>query len=137
MSDKPDNNHQKDIPIYVKLLASLISLLIFLFASELALIALETDLYCKNQFFPVNRDIDFTEVYKKDCDLFWRFRENKHISSSRFSYIDYHINSSGFRGPEIQEDKPELRVLALGNSCTFGWSVPYHEKNPYFRIANK
>ena len=127
MPDKPDNNQQKSIPIYVKLLVSLISLLIFLFSAELALRAIDTDLYYKNQFFPVNRDIDFTEVYKKDCDLFWRFRENKHITSSRFSYIDYHINSSGFRGPEISEDKPELRILALGNSCTFGWGVPYHE----------
>ncbi len=127
MPDKSDNNRIDPIPIYVKLLASFISLFIFLFATELALRAMDNDLYYKNQFFPVNRDIDFTEVYKKDCDLFWRFRENKHISSSRFSYIDYKINSSGLRGPDIKEDKPELRILALGNSCTFGWGVPYQQ----------
>jgi len=127
MPDKSNIDHNDNIPIYIKISVSLISLLLFLFISEFALRAMDTDFYYKNQFFPVNRDIDFTEVYKKDCDLFWRFRENQKISSRRFSYIDYQINSSGLRGPEIQKDKPDLRILALGNSCTFGWGVPYEQ----------
>jgi len=127
MPDKSDNISHTPIPIYVKLSVSLISLLVFLFVAEFGLRAMDSDLYYKNQFFPVNRDIDFTEVYKKDCDLFWRFRENKDICSRRFSHIDYQINSSGLRGPEIPKNKPDMRILALGNSCTFGWGVPYNQ----------
>jgi len=127
MPDTSDKISQDPIPIYVKILVSFVSLMVFLFVAEFSLRAMDSDLYYKNQFFPVNRDIDFTEVYKKDCDLFWRFRENKNISSRRFSHIDYQINSYGIRGPEISKDKSDIRILALGNSCTFGWGIPYKQ----------
>ncbi|MEW6051805.1 MAG: SGNH/GDSL hydrolase family protein [Candidatus Zixiibacteriota bacterium] len=106
-----------------KLTASVLSVCLFLALAELALRFIDPDLYYKNQFFPVNRDIDFPDVYKKDPMLFWRFRENQTISSRRFSDLDYRINSLGMRGPEIARTKNGVRILTLGNSCTFGWGV--------------
>ncbi|MEW6203612.1 MAG: SGNH/GDSL hydrolase family protein, partial [bacterium] len=33
------------------------------------------------------------------------------------------VNKYGFRGPEIEEPKKGIRIMALGDSCTFGWVV--------------
>lgn len=115
----------KSSPFYVKLIGAVVSLLIFVVVVELALRVVEVDLYYKNQFFPVNRDIDFPEVYKKDPKLFWRFRKNMVTESKMFSYLNYRINSHGLRGPEIRQRKTGYRIIALGNSCTFGWGMPY------------
>ncbi len=111
-------------PVYVKLLLAILSVVLFLGVAELALRLLDANFYYKNQFVPVNRDIDFPEVYKRDPDLFWRFRPNMTTHSRQFSYLDYHINSLGMRGNEITNPKRGYRILALGNSCTFGWGVP-------------
>jgi len=128
MPGKSDEPVRPVLSWRVKLLGSIASLLVFIMFAELSLRVLGTNPQYKNQFFPVNRDIDFTEIYKKDPNLFWRFREGKHIDSRRFSYIDYNINSDGRRGPERTEQKQPgtFRVVALGNSCTFGWGVPYN-----------
>lgn len=107
----------------IKIIGALIPLCIFVAVTELALNFFDTNLYYKNQFFPVNRDIDFTEIYKKDPALFWTFRENISTRSSKFSDLTYHINSYGFRGSEIALEKKGSRILCLGNSCTFGWGV--------------
>jgi len=34
--------------------------------------------------------------------------------------IILHINTKGFKGPEIDESKSKLRILTIGDSCTFG-----------------
>jgi len=120
MTDK-----KKSTSIWIRIIGVFIPLLVFVAVSELALNLVEPDIYYKNQFFPINRDIDFPEIYKKDSDLFWRFRENITTRSKQFSYLTYNINSSGFRGPEIEKEKKGFRVLALGNSCTFGWGVEH------------
>lgn len=112
-------------PLGLKLIASLAALIIFLFVAEMSLKLFEDNLYYKNQLFPLNRDLDFPEIYKKDVDLFWRFRPDQVTNSKQFSYLSYHINSRGRRGPEPVERKPAYRILALGNSCTFGWGVEY------------
>ena len=109
-------------PIYLKLIFSALMLFIFIGGTELTLQLVDIDFYQKNQFFPVNRDIDFPEVYKKDQNLFWRFRSDLTINSKTFSDITYTINADGLRGKELTKKKG-LRVLALGNSCTFGWGV--------------
>ena len=102
-------------------------LFIFIGGIEAVLRLAEIDLYKKNQFFPINRDIDFPEVYKKDQNLFWRFRTDQLIDSKSFSNITYRINSDGMRGDEILNEKKGLRILAIGNSCTFGWGVRQEE----------
>lgn len=44
----------------------------------------------------------------------------------------YETNSRGWRGPQVPEAKPagEFRILALGDSCTFGKGVLEHETWP-------
>ncbi len=125
MPKKGEKPARQPVPLYAKVAGAVVSLVVFCLAVELALRAVDANLYYKNQFFPINRDIDFTEVYKKDPDLFWRFRTDLVIDSERFSHIHYRINSEGRRGPETLAEKPDLRVLALGNSCTFGWGIPH------------
>lgn len=114
---------QREQPLWIKIFLSAILLVLFILLSELFLRLISPDLYQKNQFFPTNRDIDFVEVYKRDPHLFWRFRPDQNISSAQFSYIDYRINKRGMRGDEVELNKKGLRILALGNSCTFGWGV--------------
>jgi lysophospholipase L1-like esterase len=127
MSKKEIKNSKLHVPVRYKIIFMLASLVIFVFLAEGVLRLVGPDLYYKNQFFPLNRDIDFSEVYKKDSELFWRFRENLDTKSRAFSDLSYHINSRGFRGPEISQSDPDLRVLALGNSCTFGWGVRWED----------
>ncbi len=110
--------------LLLKFLATVISLVVFVALSELVLNIFDPELNFKNQFFPINRDIDFPEFYKKDTKLFWRLRENQTLESRWFSDLSYQINSAGIRGPEIKNIKVGKRILALGNSCTFGWGVP-------------
>ncbi len=41
----------------------------------------------------------------------------------------FHINSLGLRSPELREDD-SIRILAIGDSCTWGWGVPDGEPYP-------
>jgi len=111
----------------IKLLVAVGSIVLFLLLSELVLAWLQPDLYQRNQFFPSNRDIDFPEVYQRDSRLFWKFRPGITTTSKLFSNLSYHINSLGMRGPEIEKPKRGYRIIALGNSCTFGWGVSYDQ----------
>lgn len=117
------NNTARSWPLPIKVLGSVVSLLLFLLATEFALRIIDVDLYQKNRFFPQNRDIDFPEVYRKDPVLFWRFRPNLTTESRRFSHLTYSTNSLGLRGDEVSLRKSNYRIIALGNSCTFGWGV--------------
>ena len=40
--------------------------------------------------------------------------------------IIFRINSQGFKGPEISKVKTGLRILTIGNSCTFGPPIDYY-----------
>ncbi len=111
----------------VRLVGALLSIIIFLALAELVLAIIQPNLYHRNQFFPSNRDIDFPEVYQRDARLMWRFRPSITTTSRLFSDLDYTINSSGIRGPEITEPKRGYRIVALGNSCTFGWGVAFED----------
>lgn len=81
------------------------------------------DTYFENRFFLVNRALDYPEVFKKDRDLFWRLRPSQTIQSRFFEGKEYRINSYGLRGAEISGDNAVIRIIGLGNSCTFGWGV--------------
>ena len=91
---------------------------------EITLRALPLDLYQENSFFLLNRDINFVEVYDKDHDLFWRLKGNVQTHSQQFGTLTYRTNSLGFREIEIPPKSEKVRVIALGNSLTFGWGVP-------------
>ena len=56
-----------------------------------------------------------------------------HFNTS-LNEVLFHINKKGFKGPEIIEPKTRLRILSLGDSCTFG-SV--FDKYCYPRILEK
>ena len=118
MTDSSDKKQ-----LLIKLTAALLSLVVFLALSEFTLNLFDPELGYKNQFFPINRDIDFPEYFKKDTKLFWRLRENQTLDSRWFSNLSYRTNSVGIRADEIKTEKGGKRLIALGNSCTFGWGV--------------
>jgi lysophospholipase L1-like esterase len=101
---------------------SLLPLVVLLLAVEITLRVASVDVNSTSRQFPINQDINFPDVYNLDRDLFWRFRPGRDVSSKRYSAVTYHINSMGFRGKEPRMDGEDL-IVALGNSCTFGWAV--------------
>lgn len=107
----------------LKILGACLVFFVFLVGAEVLLNLLGTESYYKNQLFPINRDINFPQVYEKDPQLFWRFRRDFDTKSTLYSELNYHINSIGLRGSDLTPEKTGYRILALGNSCTFGWGV--------------
>ncbi|UCD94244.1 MAG: hypothetical protein JSU69_10850, partial [Candidatus Zixiibacteriota bacterium] len=95
----------------------------FVLVTEIIFTAIPIDTYFQNRFFLVNRALDYPEVFKKDYHLFWRFRPSQTIKSRFFEGREYRINSSGLRGDEIPPKSEKIRIVALGNSCTFGWRM--------------
>ncbi len=55
--------------------------------------------------------------------LFWRLKPNLETAALL-------TNAHGYRCPEILKSKPSLRVLAIGDSCTYGLGVPYEDSWP-------
>ncbi|MCB2230269.1 SGNH/GDSL hydrolase family protein [bacterium] len=109
--------------LLTRLTAGLLAIVLFLALLEgvVRIVGFETKF--QNRFFVLNRALDYPDVFKKDHDLFWRFRPDQTITSEFFQGATYHINSRGLRGPELTVPKMKPRVLAIGNSCTFGWGV--------------
>ena len=67
-----------------------------------------------------DRPHDPSEVQAKD-----RFER---ITRLRTFYVT--TNSIGLRSPEIRQNKPDLRIVCLGDSVTFGWGVPEEDSYP-------
>lgn len=128
MSSEPDHQSEESDRgkprLFIRLASVVLSLLAFLVVSELVLGFYEEDLYREGSFFPGGGDRDFYQVFERDSGRFWRFRANSETASTEFPGLVYAFNSSGFRGPEVFEQKPDYRIIALGNSCTFGWGIP-------------
>ncbi|MGD8922603.1 MAG: SGNH/GDSL hydrolase family protein [Candidatus Zixiibacteriota bacterium] len=103
---------------------SLITLVLFALAVEGLVRLFGVDTYVQNRFFILNRALDYPEVFKKDRQLFWRFRTDRTVTSHFFEGRTYHINSLGLRGDEINKADNQPRIITLGNSCTFGWGIP-------------
>jgi len=116
---------QSYFKIATRLILPLVSLLLFLVIVEFGLRLAGVDTFFQNRFFVLNRALDYPDIFKKDHNLFWRFRPNRTISSKFFIGRTYHINSLGLNGQEVDPIKKKKRLLALGNSCTFGWGVAY------------
>ncbi len=66
-----------------------------------------------------NRTVDF------DPFLFWKFKPNQVLDAEGVYLKPVRINGQGFRGGEFSGEKPEgvFRIICLGDSGTFGWSV--------------
>lgn len=112
---------------FFKFIVSVLSLLLFLTLVELVVRALDVDTFFQNRFFVLNRALDYPDVFQKDRELFWRLRASQVVTSKFFEGKTCRINSLGLRGAEVSKVKTKRRVLALGNSCTFGWGVSYQD----------
>lgn len=73
------------------------------------------------QFPEQNPQRDQSQFYDPDPELFWRLKPGARL----FAEADP-INEAGYRGPLLIEQKPDrtMRIVILGDSCTFGMSVP-------------
>ena len=124
MNDKADNKSDNGkSSIAIRITAAISSLFLFLVVVELVLGFYEEELYSESKFFPMAGDRDFYKVFERDADRFWRFRPDSKTISKSYKGLEYALNSSGFRGPEVFQNNPDYRILALGNSCTFGWGI--------------
>jgi lysophospholipase L1-like esterase len=110
-----------------RLLALLLSIPVFIILSEIIFAVIPVDAFFQNRFFLVNRALDYPDVFLKDHYLFWRMRPDHTIRSRFFEGKQYHINKCGLRGRDIPAGSDCVRIVALGNSCTFGWGMPDDE----------
>jgi len=71
--------------------------------------------------------------YTVDPDLLWHYKPDQHVLQPS-KRVDYFINSEGLRGPEfpIKKPKGEIRLLAIGDSVTFGHLVSEDNTYPHF-----
>ncbi len=106
-----------------KIAALILAIPVFVLAAELFLRLIPVETHYENRFFLLNRSLDYPEIFLRDSKLFWKFRPDQTITSKFFEGRTYRINSSGFRGEEIPPASDKVRIIALGNSCTFGWGM--------------
>ena len=112
-----------NISIFKKVTFAILALVCFVTITELILRISGFDSYVQNRFFVVNRALDYPDVFLRDKKLFWKLKPNQTVKSKFFQGRTYRINSSGLRGKEIGSKKTKPRIIALGNSCTFGWGI--------------
>ena len=70
------------------------------------------------------------EMIENDPDLFWRLKPDIRIAEERWPFFGVVSNSQGLReAEEIPQEKPkgEIRILFLGDSCTFGYGVAHDQ----------
>jgi len=83
----------------------------------------------------------YYDLYEWDRFLFYRLRPNANVelldpfappAALELSRWSVHTNAHGFRGAEFATEKApsRLRVVALGDSSTFGWGVEEFEAYP-------
>lgn len=68
------------------------------------------------------------EIYEPNEKLYWRLKPNQDCLT-KVDRRPVHINAQGTRGPEFSLTKPAgtFRILALGDSRTFGWGLADEE----------
>lgn len=68
-----------------------------------------------------------------DPRVFWRFKPDQILSDPQVYRRPVVINNRGFRGTAFTAQKPDgvFRILCLGDSTTFGWSVADDETYPH------
>lgn len=106
-----------------KLVLSILTIILFVVVCEVAVRIVKPETFVANKFFVINRDLDYPDVMLRDSELFWKLRPAQTVSSDFFDGDTIRINSRGLRGAEIADKGNRKRIVALGNSCTFGWGV--------------
>lgn len=79
-------------------------------------------------------------MYRWDRELFWRLHPNLNLEARNYlvprewgelTPFTIQTNSSGLRmARPLPEKKEGLRIICMGNSCTFGWGVNRDETYP-------
>ncbi len=115
------------LSVKTKLALSIFTLIVFLAIAESAVRIFNVNTYFQSRFFLVNRTLDYPDVFERDRRLFWKPRPNQTITSQFFEGRTYRFNSMGLRGDDFTIEKTRPRIVALGNSCTFGWGVQEEE----------
>ncbi|MCP4705178.1 MAG: SGNH/GDSL hydrolase family protein [candidate division Zixibacteria bacterium] len=117
------NRNNKGIKTFILIL----SIPIFILFFEIVFAIVPIDTFFENRFFVLNRALDYPEVFKRDTNLFWKLRPSQVITSRFFENNEFKINSFGLRGEEVPKQSDKIRIVGLGNSCTFGWHTPENE----------
>lgn len=122
----------KKFKLWQKLVFGLASVLIFFLMSEAILRIAGVNSNPKNLYFLLNPELSYPKFYLKDKNLFWKLRPDQIIKGGFFVEGEYQINSHGLRDYEFSEEKKSgtVRIICLGNSCTFGWRVGLEETYP-------
>ena len=76
-------------------------------------------------------------LFRSDPELFWRLHPNLRVEQASDRLFDVLTNAIGFRGPELRPEKSPgmVRILAVGDSCTFGSGARTDESYPA-QLAN-
>lgn len=72
--------------------------------------------------------VRYTTMVKQVSDNPKLSHEHRPNSSARLYGVNIEVNSDGFRDNEysVKKDKNTFRILALGDSITFGWGVEFN-----------
>lgn len=67
------------------------------------------------------RPQNLDRLYREHPRRFWTLSVGDPFDGQIDSHI--HVNALGLRGPEVEAQRPDLNVLLLGDSCTYGAGV--------------
>jgi len=135
MSETADISGGMPVRRGFRALLLVLSVPIFVILIEIVFAIVPIDTFFENRFFVLNRALDYPEVFRRDENLFWRFRPSLVIKSRFFENNRFRINSFGLRGEEIPPSSEKIRIIGLGNSCTFGWRTA--DDKTYLKILEK
>lgn len=124
MSDAPRTKS----PALKNIVFALISVALFFSLLELALRIAHFEYLPDDSPITIMRQFsrsEYKELYKFDPGTLWSLRPGALYERN----TGEHIDSLGFRGPEVRQPKPAgmLRVVCLGDSSTFGLGEPYKD----------
>jgi len=76
--------------------------------------------------------VNFPDIVEKDPWLFWQLKANTTAPLDQGRMTGFIANSDRMRNPEVPVERGpnDFRLLALGDSVTFGWGVLYEEAYP-------
>ncbi len=74
-------------------------------------------------------DVRFREVFESDPELVWRLGRDLRLAPDAWPLPGLVSNSQGLRETKVipLAPKEDLRILFVGDSCTFGYQLPWQE----------
>lgn len=74
--------------------------------------------------------VELTDIIENDPELFWRLAPNITLPDTSWPFFGVISNGQGLREDHeipLQKAPDEIRLLFLGDSCTFGFLLPHTE----------